>query len=121
MDFPYLEKSPEEIRHPQSSDQQEFIRPSRNRCTPIIGQKKIYNFSLRHYFKTATTGAFSDFRTFYECATLGQLKHKYVEVMVHPGQTGYEGAQAETELLQTSWETDLMFPVRLVSYNELPF
>ena len=83
-------------------------------------KKAAYNFLLRSYVKTATTGAFADFQTFYECATASVLKNKVIEAMVHPGNIEYEGSQEETDLLRTPWEDQLRIPIELINYNNLP-
>ena len=83
-------------------------------------KKSAYNFLLRNYIKTSTTAGFADLCTFYECATSSVLKHKNIEVMVHPGLIAYEGNQEETELLRSPWESELRFPVELINYHNLP-
>ena len=83
-------------------------------------KKAAYNFLLRHYVKTVTTDGFSEFQAFHEMATTTVLKHKIIELMIHPGSIDYEGSEEETDLLRTDWENQLMFPVELISYANLP-
>ena len=97
-----------------------LYRPREPASAQIRIKKAAYNFLLRHYVKTATTGAFADFQTFYECATTSVLNNKMIEAMVHPGNIDYEGSQEETDLLRTPWEDQLRFPIELINYNNLP-
>ena len=93
----------------------------REPASPQLRLKKAaYNFLIRHYVKTATTGAFADFRTFYECATASVLNNKQIEAMVHPGSIDYDWSKEETDLLLTDWEDRLRFPIELINYNALP-
>ena len=96
-----------------------LYRPNDPASAQIKIKKAAYNFLLRHYVKTATTGGFADFQTFHEYATISVPKHKMIEAMVHPGNPDYEGSQEETELLRTPWEGQLRFPVQLINYNNL--
>jgi len=80
-------------------------------------KRNIYNFVLRHYFRTKTTAGFSGFDLLHEVGSLRVLKHKTFEVVVHPGNDYY--APEEIEILEGPWCDSLKFPVRLVSYSEL--
>ena len=97
-----------------------LYRPQEHASAQLRMKKAAYNFFLRHYISTATTGAFADFLTFYECATASVLNKKRIEAMVHPGNIDYQGSQEETDLLRTPWEDQLSFPVKLINYNDLP-
>ena len=81
-------------------------------------KKTIYNFWLRHYYRTITTQGFADFRTFYEHSVADRVRFNTVEVMVHPGSVAY-GDPGETEILRTPWEDEIGRPVRLISYKDL--
>lgn len=80
-------------------------------------KKNIFNFVLRHYFRTRTTAGFSGFDLFHQVGSLKRLKHESFEVVVHPGNNYY--APEEIEILEGPWRDSLKFPVRLVSYSEL--
>jgi len=94
--------------------------PRQHASVQLRIKKTIYNFFLRHYVKTATTNGFCEFQAFHEIATTTVLKHKLIELMIHPGSIDYKGSEEETDLLKTDWENQLMFPVKLISYNDLP-
>ena len=79
-------------------------------------KKSAYNFLLRRYYRTATTGGFTDFKTFYESGKTSRPKHRVIELMVHPGSRAFD-YEDETEILSGPWRDDLSFPVRLVNYH----
>ena len=80
-------------------------------------KKTIYNFGLRHYFRTKTSDGFSGFRLFYEYAKARRMSHRTFEVNVHPTNPYYDAG--ETEILMGPWLDDIHFPIRLISYHEL--
>ena len=82
-------------------------------------KKKAWTFALRSYLRTRTTDDFSDFGSFFRAAQERPLRLRTVEVMVHPGADNELGFQDEIDLLETAWEEELPFRVRLLSYNEL--
>ena len=82
----------------------------------ILALKATYNFFLRNYYRSKTTSGFTDFATFCQLATTNLLKHRSIEVHVHPGATVYDD---ETELLDGGWREGLKSPVRLISRREL--
>ena len=84
----------------------------------LVMKKTVYNFFLRHYYRSVTTQGFADFGSFYECATSGGVNFDTVEVMVHPGSMTYT-FQDEAQVLRTPWEDNIGHPVRLISYKEL--
>jgi len=80
-------------------------------------KKKVFNFMLRHYYRTRTTEGFSGFQLFHQVGRVKRMKHRSFEVVVHPGSEYYE--QEEIELLESPWRDSLKFPVHLMSYCEL--
>lgn len=99
------------------------VRISRNIYLPgypvskiLLFKKKIYNFMLRHYYSTKTTSGFCNLVEFYENAKTNNLKHKSVEIMVHPGngRYSYESAIFDVSLLK-----QLPIDFKLINYNEL--
>ena len=64
----------------------------------------------------ASTGGFTDFKTFYESGKTSRPKHRVIELMVHPGSRAFD-YEDETEILSGPWKDDLSFPVRLVNYH----
>ena len=85
----------------------------------LRGKKSIYNFLLRHYLPATTTQGFTDFKTFHECATANRIKHRTIELMVHPGYSNDEYYKNEIQLLRGPWRQMLDYSVRLVSYADL--
>ena len=83
----------------------------------LRAKKAVYNFLLKHYFRSRTTAGFSGFNLFYECATTKTMKHRSFEVVVHPGSDYYE--KEEIELLCSPWRDALPFKVRLISHDEV--
>ena len=81
-------------------------------------KKSAYNFVLRHYYSTVTTGGLTDFRTFYELGKTNKPKHRTVELIVHPGSRAFD-YEDETEILRGPWRDALTFPIRLVSFLEI--
>jgi predicted glycoside hydrolase/deacetylase ChbG (UPF0249 family) len=79
-------------------------------------QKRVWNFALRHYYRTTTADGFTSFATFYELARVKRLGMASVELMVHPGHVKFE---KETQILRTEWQQDLLVATRLVGYDEL--
>ena len=118
--FPILKRIQKRYNVRRLRISKNLYRSTESPSIQLKAKKAAYNFLLRHYFSTATTGAFSDLLTFYECATARVLMQNKVEVMVHPGHVAYEGNAEETELLRSPWESRLKFPVELISYSDLP-
>ncbi len=79
-------------------------------------KKQLYNLMLSKVYKTITTSGFTDLISFWENANLNKMQHNTVEIMVHPGQIVDEG---ENELLSSSWNDELQFPIDLINYNQL--
>jgi predicted glycoside hydrolase/deacetylase ChbG (UPF0249 family) len=93
------------------------IYGSSHPCTPLLRKKKlIYNFALRHVYRTRTTAGFTDLVTFCEAGRRGKLKHPLVELMVHPGA---RNSAAEDRLLHSDWERDLPFPIVKTHYGRI--
>ena len=82
-------------------------------------KKSVYNFLLKHYIKTATTNYMGSFMAFHDSAMLNIIRQGTVEVMIHPGQSTYEGSTEEIELLRTGWENRLPFAIQLINYHDL--
>lgn len=80
-------------------------------------KKTLYNFMLRHYYRTKTTQGFSGFRLFYEYSKRKRMNFSSFEAVVHPGSDYYD--PGEIEILQTAWQEDLRFPIRLISYHDI--
>lgn len=85
----------------------------------LMAKKSVWNFALRNWVRTKTTDGFSDFSSFIRASRERPLGLGSLEVMVHPGADNELGFQDEIEVLETSWEDELPFPVRLLSYHEL--
>jgi predicted glycoside hydrolase/deacetylase ChbG (UPF0249 family) len=85
----------------------------------LMLKKRVWNFALRNYVRTKTTDEFSDFSSFIRASRERPLSPGTLEVMVHPGADNELGFQDEIEVLEGSWEDQLPFPVRLLSYHEL--
>ena len=113
------------LKRVQKQYQIRKVRISRNIYGPnedtpwrLRMMKSAYNFLLRHYYRTVTTGGFTDFNTFYELGKTNKPKHQSIELMVHPGSRAFD-YEDETEILSGPWRDDLSFPVRLLSYFEI--
>lgn len=86
-------------------------------CGTRLKLKKAgFNFALRTLYRTRTTSGFTDLTTFCEVAGQGGLRHRTVEVMVHPKSMG---AEREDVLLSSDWESSLPFPVVKIHYGQL--
>ena len=80
-------------------------------------KKSIYNFMLRNYYRTKTTDGFSGFRLFYEYGKERKMTQRTFEVVVHPANDYYD--ISEIEILKSSWQQEVRFPVRLINYMGL--
>jgi predicted glycoside hydrolase/deacetylase ChbG (UPF0249 family) len=96
-----------------------YDRASPPASTLLMLKKRVWTTALRHYFRTTTTDGFSDFGSFFRAAREGPLRVRSLEVMVHPGADNELGFRDEIEILETPWEEQLPFPVRLISYHDL--
>jgi len=83
----------------------------------LLARKIIYNFLLRHYYKTVTTQGFTDLTTFLERGRAGRINYKDIEIMVHVGSHSYY--EDDSDLLDQQWQEIQDFPVRLIGYYEL--
>lgn len=79
-------------------------------------RKTIWNFILRHYYSTVTTGGFTSFAVFFELMQRQCPQHHSVELMAHPGHPAF---QEESQLLASSWWKRLPCNTQLISYNNL--
>ena len=82
----------------------------------LLSKKKLWDFALRHYHSTTCTSAFTSFAVFYELATKVIQPYESIELMVHPGSKDF---QKETKLLLSSWQEAIVFPIKLIPYDEL--
>lgn len=82
----------------------------------LLLKKNVWDFALRHYQSTTCTSAFTSFAVFYDLATKVTLPYESIELMVHPGNTEF---QEETGLLLSRWQEAIIFPIRLIPYQEL--
>jgi predicted glycoside hydrolase/deacetylase ChbG (UPF0249 family) len=85
----------------------------------VLVKKRAWTFALRHYLRTRTTEGFSDFGSFFRAAKERPLHLRNLEVMVHPAAGDEFGFREEIELLETDWEKELPFQVRLLSFHQL--
>ena len=79
-------------------------------------RKAVWNFALRHHYRTVTTEGFTSLQIFAEVAKQNKFSHRSVELMVHPGGQGFE---EETRLLGTEWWRELPVRIEQISYDEL--
>lgn len=82
----------------------------------LVWKKAAWDFALRYYRPTIATAAFTSFRVFYDLSTKMILPYGSIELMAHPGN---EEFREETALLLSDWQEVVVFPVKLISYNEL--
>ena len=82
----------------------------------LVLKKRVWEFALSHCYKTTTTCGFTSFATFYDLARFRVLNQDSVELMVHPGHNQFE---KETQLLNTDWDKEILFPIQLINYSEL--
>ena len=82
----------------------------------LLMKKSAFNFALKYYYRTKTTQGFTDFKAFMEQGARRQIKHRTIEVMVHPGSDVYED---ESDHLAAPWTEGLKFPVRLINYRDI--
>lgn len=86
--------------------------------TALTRYKKLaWNTALRRIYPTATTDWFTDLYSLVRAAQAHDLAGNLVEVMVHPGATGWPTAEAEIAELENGVLQD--FPVHLTSYQAL--
>lgn len=87
-------------------------------CPPhLLVEKRLYNWVLRNLVASQTTQGFTDLISFSAAARCYPIRHRTIEIMVHPGKLQLE---EELALLESPWEETLPFPTRLISYNGLP-
>lgn len=116
--FPILKRVQKRYQIRRVRISRNIYGPDENAPWQLRLKKSAYNFLLKHYYKTVTTGGFTDFKTFYELGKTNKPHHKTVELMVHPGSRTFD-YEDETEILSGQWRDALSFPVRLLSYNEI--
>jgi len=77
-------------------------------------KKALWNFALRHVYRTVTTDGFTSLEVFLGVANKLGRRYHTVELMTHPGSSSY---QPETDLLRSP----AFAPLRplLISYNGL--
>jgi DNA polymerase III alpha subunit len=82
----------------------------------LAARKRLYNWTLRKLVASQTTQGFTDLASFCEATRKRAIGNRVIEIMVHPGSLR---SAEETVLLESGWEEELPFPVRLINYNEL--
>lgn len=93
------------------------IFSSEQKIRQILRLKKgAYNFLLRNYFRTRTTTGMTDISTFISRSQQNNIRHKSVEILVHPGNLTLAH---EAIMLKKEWGQRLPDNVRLISYNDL--
>jgi predicted glycoside hydrolase/deacetylase ChbG (UPF0249 family) len=88
------------------------------RSRGLLCRKKIFNFALRHLYRTDTTSGFTEFQTFLDATPEARTRHSSMELSVHPGHSALEFRE-ETAALDTAWQERMGFPVQLISYRNL--
>ena len=88
------------------------------RSKGLFYRKMIFNFALRHFYRTVTTSGFTDFQSYLEVPVEDRRRYSSVELSVHPGHPAREFV-AETAALQTPWQESLGCPIDLISYLTL--
>jgi predicted glycoside hydrolase/deacetylase ChbG (UPF0249 family) len=83
---------------------------------PKLAQKAVWNFALRHYYRTITTDGFTSLQIFSEAAHERKINHRSVELMVHPGGVSYG---EENRILDTDWWREIPVKIEHINYNEL--
>lgn len=80
-------------------------------------KKRVFNSFLLTCFKSYSTHNFTGFDTLYQVGSSTTIKGDSVEVMVHLrlGEKGW----SDYQMLQGNWQDELVFPVRLISYDTI--
>jgi predicted glycoside hydrolase/deacetylase ChbG (UPF0249 family) len=84
----------------------------------LLLRKILFNYVLRHFYRTITTSGFTDFQSFLEAPGEARTRHGSVELSVHPGHPAQEFRE-ETAALRTPWKEKIGVPIRLISYQDL--
>lgn len=79
-------------------------------------KKALWNHALRNLCGVTTVEGFADFATVAEAMAAGELRHRTIEAMVHPGTAEYD---QETSLLSNSLALRARGGVELVNYRAL--
>ena len=82
----------------------------------LLLRKMVWNAALRRNYPTVTTSGFTKLEDFFDAAQHQQIRHRSVELMVHPGIPGF---REETELLVKPWRDGLPFQSTLINFNSL--
>lgn len=88
------------------------------RSKGLFYQKRIFNYALRHFYRTVTTGGFTTFQSYLEAPVEDRRRYRSVELSVHPGHPAPEFRE-ETAALQTPWRERMEFPIDLINYRNL--
>jgi len=114
--FPVLKKVQKQFQIRKVRISRNIYASHENVSRILLFKKYLFNFLLRHYYKTQTTQGFTDFKAYAEYGTTTNMIHKSVEAMVHLGAEGYAD---ESELLEEPWQDTWEHPVSLISYRDL--
>ena len=79
-------------------------------------KKALWNHTLRNLCGVTTVEGFADLATIAEAMAAGELRHRTIEAMVHPGTAEYDH---ETSLLSNSLALRARGGVELVNYRAL--
>jgi chitin disaccharide deacetylase len=93
-----------------------FYAPDAPCPAPLAWRKRAYNQALESVYATVTTGAFTEFLTYYHADDISRRSIDRVELMVHPGAAS---AARETAILESDWIARMGRQVQLISYADL--
>jgi chitin disaccharide deacetylase len=88
------------------------------RSKTLFYKKKLYNYSVKKFYRTKTTHGFTDLITFMHASRIHKIPYKSVELMVHPGNPKQYFID-EIGLLHTAWFNDMPIKVNFINYHEL--
>lgn len=78
--------------------------------------KALWNYCLRHYYRTRTTDRFCGFSIFHSRLMAGEPWEGTVELMCHPGNAAFA---LETSRVDSPWCSALAPDAKFISYNDL--
>lgn len=83
--------------------------------------KEVYNFKLRHFYKTKTPDLFFSYFQFFNLLEEGFVfsENSVIELMAHPGGDGCDWFHIENRLIERNSIPNLLKKFELISYNEL--
>jgi predicted glycoside hydrolase/deacetylase ChbG (UPF0249 family) len=94
----------------------DLVAAGQHRSWQQKAKTNVYKWAMRHVYNSVTTDSGAELATFIVVEWERHPRLRTAEALAHPGNPYYPG---DIELIRSSWEEAVPFPVRLINYYQL--